>query len=109
MPAFVRYIGIDYSGAKTPTASLKGLRVYLAEGYAAPQEVLPPPSRRKYWTRRGIAEWLVEWLPEDAPTLVGIDHGFSFSLCYVEVHGLAPDWPADVHIRVARGSGMEGR
>lgn len=92
--AFHRYIGLDYSGAQTPTASLKGLRVYLAEGNAAPVEVLPPPSPRKYWTRRGIAEWLVERLSEDAPTLVGIDHGFSFPLCYFEVHGLAPDWPA---------------
>jgi hypothetical protein len=35
------------------------LRVYLAEGEAPPAEVLPPPSPRKYWTRRGIAEWLV--------------------------------------------------
>jgi hypothetical protein len=33
---FIRHIGIDYSGAQTPTASLKGLRVYLAEGYAPP-------------------------------------------------------------------------
>ncbi len=48
MPSFTRYIGIDYSGAQTPTASLKGLRVYLAEGDAAPVEVLPPPSPRKY-------------------------------------------------------------
>ena len=32
MPAFARTIGIDYSGAQTPIASLKGLRVYLAEG-----------------------------------------------------------------------------
>ena len=78
---------------ETPTASLKGLRVYLAEGDAPPVEVLPPPSPRKYWTRRGIAEWLVERLAEDAPTLVGIDHGFSFPLRYFEVHGLKPDWP----------------
>ena len=28
---FERYIGIDYSGAKTPTASLTGLRVYCGE------------------------------------------------------------------------------
>ena len=28
------------------------------------------------------------------PTLVGIDHGFSFPLRYFEVHGLLPDWPA---------------
>jgi hypothetical protein len=35
----------------------------------------------------------VEWLAEDAPTLVGIDHGFSFPLRYFEAHGLPPDWP----------------
>ena len=93
MTAFARYIGIDYSGAQTPTSSLKGLRVYLAEDAAPATEVLPPPSPRKYWTRRGIAEWLVERLAEDIPTLVGIDHGFSFPLRYFEVHHLLPDWP----------------
>jgi hypothetical protein len=93
MPSFSRYIGIDYSGAETPNASLKGLRVYLAEGDIQPVEVPPPPSPRKYWTRRGIAEWLTERLAEDIPTLVGIDHGFSFPLRYFEVHRLKPDWP----------------
>jgi len=90
---FPRYIGIDYSGAKTPTASLKGLRVYLASSDAPPTEVPPPPSSRKYWTRKGIAHWLVERLSEDVPTLVGIDHGFSFPLRYFKTHGLVPDWP----------------
>jgi hypothetical protein len=94
MPAFARTIGIDYSGAETPTASLKGLRVYQAEGDGMPVEALPPPSPRKYWTRKGIAEWLVERLGEDVPTLVGIDHGFSFPLRYFEAHGLLPDWQA---------------
>jgi hypothetical protein len=94
MTAFARYIGIDYSGAQTPSASLKGLRVYLAEAGAPPIEVMPPPSPRKYWTRRGIAEWLVERLAEPPPTLVGIDHGFSFPLRYFEVHRLKPDCPA---------------
>jgi hypothetical protein len=92
MRAFRRTIGIDYSGAETPASSLKGLRVYLAEGESAPREVLPPPSPRKYWTRRGIAEWLVERLAQDVPTIVGIDHGFSFPLRYFEAHGLPPDW-----------------
>ncbi|MEI7610176.1 MAG: hypothetical protein WCJ64_22585, partial [Rhodospirillaceae bacterium] len=59
-----------------------------------PVEVLPPPSPKKYWTRRGIAEWLVACLSEPIPTLVGIDHGFSFPLRYFEVHHLEPDWPA---------------
>jgi len=94
MLLFNRYVGIDYSGAGTPTASLKGLRVYLAEGDAQPTEVPPPPSPRKYWTRREVAEWLVAQLVQDTPTLVGIDHGFSFPLRYFEVHHLPPDWPA---------------
>jgi hypothetical protein len=64
----------------------------MAEGAEPPAEVLPPVSPRKYWTRRGIAEWLVERLAEDAPTLVGIDHGFSFPLRYFETHHLKPDW-----------------
>lgn len=89
---FSRYIGIDYSGAQTPGDSLPGLRVYLAER-DEPVEV-PPRSRRKYWSRREIAHWLVERLAEDTPTLVGIDHGFSFPLRYFEMHELQPDWPA---------------
>jgi hypothetical protein len=91
---FCRYIGIDYSGAQTPSASLMGLRIYLSEADKPPFEVLPPQSPRKYWTRSGIAQWLVERLAEDAPTLVGIDHGFSFPLRYFETHGLKPDWPS---------------
>ena len=94
MSAFERYIGIDYSGAQTPTSSLKGLRVFMADRASPPREVLPLPSPRKYWTRRGIAEWLVERLTENQTTLVGIDHGFSFPLRYFETHGLSIDWPA---------------
>ena len=52
-PAFARYIGIDYSDAETPKSSLKCLRVYAADRLTAPQEVDPPPSPRKDWTRRG--------------------------------------------------------
>jgi hypothetical protein len=51
MPHFARYIGIDYSGAETPNASLKGLRIYLTKSDDPPFEVQPPPSPRKYWTR----------------------------------------------------------
>ena len=87
------YIGIDYSGAKTPTSSLKGLRVYQADRDTLPIEIQPPPSPRKYWTRRGIAEWLVEHLRQDRRIVVGIDHGFSFPVRYFDDHGLPHDWP----------------
>jgi hypothetical protein len=87
MPAFSRIIGIDYSGAGTLTSKLKGVRVYLAEGDALPIEVQPPPSAKKHWTRRRLAEWLVDRLTENVPTLVGNDHGFSFPLRHFEFHG----------------------
>jgi hypothetical protein len=94
MSQFQRYIGIDYSGATTPTTSLKGLRVYSATPTQPPREVCPPPGRRKYWTRRGIAEWLSTALHEGPPALVGIDHAFSFPLRYFEVHSIPHAWPA---------------
>jgi hypothetical protein len=94
MPQFARYLGIDYSGAQTPTNSLPGLRVFAATPTQPPAEVAPPPSPRKYWTRRGLAEWLAAELRDGPPTLVGIDHAFSFPLRYFEVHSLPPDWPA---------------
>ena len=93
-PIFDRYIGIDYSGAETPTSSLKGLRVYEADRLAPPSEVGPPLSTRKFWTRRGIAEWLVDELSQDRPTLVGIDHGFSFPIQYFNLHRLPLNWTA---------------
>ena len=93
MPQFARYLGIDYSGAETPTSSLKGLRVYAATATESPTEIPPPPSSRKYWTRRGLAEWLARELRDGPPALVGIDHAFSFPLRYFETHRLPPDWP----------------
>ncbi len=69
--SFNRYIGIDYSGAETPNSSLKGLRVYEASRESVPVEVEPPSGPRKYWTRRGLAEWLMEQLYGDVPAIVG--------------------------------------
>ncbi len=90
--AFNRYVGIDYSGAETPIASLKGLRVYMADRVTPPVEVKPPAGSKKHWTRRGIAEWLVKVLSEDTPTLVGIVHGFSFPLRYFTENQVPLDW-----------------
>jgi hypothetical protein len=93
-PLFTHHIGIDYSGAQTPDSSLPGLRVYMAERHGVPVEVRPAHGPKKHWTRRGIAEWLVARLAESEPTIVGIDHGFSFPIKYFERHGLSRDWPA---------------
>jgi hypothetical protein len=64
----------------------------MADGSSEPIQVQPPPSPRRYWTRRGLAEWLREELDRDIPTLVGIDHAFSFPLAYFEKYRLSSDW-----------------
>jgi hypothetical protein len=92
LPQFERYIGIDYSGAETPESSCKGIRVYAATGSGTPEQIQPPPSPRRYWTRRGLAAWLREELDRDIPTIIGIDHAFSFPLAYFEKYRLSSDW-----------------
>lgn len=93
-PAFARYIGIDYSGAGTPQTGLTGLRVYRAGFAAQPEEIPPNAGASKYWNRAGLAHWLAERLAEPVPTLVGIDHGFSFPEAYFEAHELPANWPS---------------
>ena len=93
MHTFRRYIGIDYSGAEAADSSCRGLRVFMAERSGEPIQVQPPSSPRRYWTRRGLAEWLCKELSADTPTIVGIDHGFSFPLAYFEKYRLSSDWP----------------
>lgn len=91
-PRFRRYVGIDYSGAQVPRSSLSGLRIYMAGRETEPSEVGPPPSPRRYWTRREIAEWLAALLSGNDQVLVGIDHGFSFPLAYFQKHALRLNW-----------------
>ena len=43
-PILQRYVGIDYSGAETPTSSLKGLRVYTADREKQPVEIALGPK-----------------------------------------------------------------
>ena len=63
MQALDRYIGIDYSGAETPKASLKGLRVYMA----VHNEALRRYSRRRaradtgHETRLPTGWWYAFW------------------------------------------------
>lgn len=89
-PAFERYVGIDYSGARSAADRLPGLRVYRADADAEPVEIRPAAG--KYFSRRGVHDWLRDVLAEPIPTLVGIDHSFSFPVAYFAQHGLALDW-----------------
>jgi hypothetical protein len=88
---FDRYIGIDYSGAQTPTSRLDGLRVYVATPTTLPGEQRSVGQTN--WTRRELAEWLVKVLSDGPPSIIGIDHAFSFPIAYFDRHHLQRDWP----------------
>ena len=91
---FQRYIGIDYSGADERPRRLRELAVCCAVGNKGPEVVpfdVPGPSN---WKRAEIAQWLVDRLRErHIPTLVGIDHAFSFPIDYFDHYNLRErDW-----------------
>lgn len=90
---FRRTIGIDYSGANTPVDSLNELAVCCADGDNPPQ-IVARPDHAANWSRREIAQWLVGQLREGSkPTLVGIDHAFSFPIQYFRRYDLPMrDW-----------------
>ena len=90
---FDRYIGIDYSGANTPTTRLTGLRVYMANSKDQPTVVDSPYPRATRWTRKEVAEWLVEILREEPLSIIGIDHGFSFPHIYFTTFKVSTNWP----------------
>ncbi len=101
---FSRYIGIDYSGAQTPTSRLRGLQVYVAAG-GQPQRIAPPAPQATNWTRQEVAEWLIGEIRSGQRLIAGIDHGFSLPRSYFQRYGLkewvhfledfAHHWPTD--------------
>jgi hypothetical protein len=93
MRMFQRVIAIAYSGAEVADSSLKSQCVFVAEGDAGPVELRTLNPMRRYWSRREIAEWLIDRIHDGIPTLIGIDHAFSFPLRYFQRYRLAPNWP----------------
>ena len=104
---FKRHIGIDYSGAGLPTTRLRGLQIYKSRDGEEPKRIKPPsvPANVENWTRYELAGYLQKTLEEASPVVIGIDHGFSFPLAYMERHqiktwdGFLDDfvqhWPTD--------------
>jgi hypothetical protein len=84
MNLFKSYVGIDYSGAKTPVSRNKGLRIFKATTDTDPVRVKSPAGKKVNWTRKEISHWCLEQLKGDDPIIIGIDHGFSFPMSYME-------------------------
>ena len=97
MTGFELFIGIDYSGAETPTSRLPGLQVYAARPGALVPERWASATRsnnrqRVNWTRREVAERLRDEVRSGCRLLAGIDHGFSFPISYFARYRLK-SWP----------------
>lgn len=89
---FDGFIGIDYSGAGSPTNRIRGLKMYAARPEREPHQVRPAPPARN-WSRHDLAHWLLAELGRGKRLLIGIDHAFSFPISYFERYGLG-SWPA---------------
>jgi hypothetical protein len=93
---FAKYVGIDYSGAKSPDSGLTGLRIHTAT-QEQDREERPSEDPRRHWTRLGAADFLFGLLSAGGePILIGIDHGFSFPIQYFDTFhpGQSADWSA---------------
>ena len=88
MTRFARHIGIDYSGAQTPTSRLKALQVYQAACDAEPVKVNTASEGARNWSRLEIAQYCLNLLQSGDPVIIGIDHGFSFPLGYMQRYGI---------------------
>lgn len=81
---FSSYIGIDYSGARTAVSRLPGLKISRATRKDNPTKVLSPAGENWNWTRKEVAHWCLEQLMIGGSVIIGIDHGFSFPMSYMQ-------------------------
>ena len=89
---FDRYIGIDYSGRQAPVSRLSALQVFTATPASNPLPVPVPSAGARNWCRKDLAAWFIRELMGDDRCIMGIDHGFSFPLSYMQRNGLR-SWP----------------
>lgn len=97
---FMKYIGIDWSGASGPY--LKRLQVAVCEpGKSVPQLALP--SKGKYWRRDDLVDWIIKEARQSR-ILVGVDFGFAYPCldksAYFPGHPESPKLASDLWQKV---------
>ena len=84
---FDRYIAIDYSGRGRPAERTSSLAVCSIDVGGA--HGFPCANDGVNWNREDLAQWLLQQFQNNhGPTLVGIDHAFSFPIEYFRRFGL---------------------
>ena len=89
---FDRYIGIEYSGKEAPVSRLQALQVFNATPASNPVRVPVSSTGARNWCRKDLAAWCTRELMGDSRCIIGIDHGFSFPLSYMQWHKIK-SWP----------------
>jgi hypothetical protein len=89
VPDFRHYIGVRYSGRKDPGDAIREIQVFAAVDDHEPYRELNPGHKEDgRWSRRDLAEWLLEKITGSEPAIVGLDHAFSFPQSYMDRNGL---------------------
>lgn len=74
---FDRFIGIDWSGAKSPVHTKSIAIAETLRGNNAPK--LINPASHKYWSRSEVASYILNLLKKDERILIGIDANFGYA------------------------------
>ena len=96
MSKFQRYIGIDYSGAKTPEWRIKDLQIFEATCEHGPEKVTTSTEGAKNWNRQEVTAHCLKALEGVGQVIIGIDHGFAFPLSYIRRYRLT-SWDDFLH------------
>jgi hypothetical protein len=89
VPDFHQYIGVRYSGRKDPGDPIREIKVFAAvEDHEPYRELNPGHEASSRWSRRDLAEWLLEKITGGEPVIVGLDHAFSFPQSYMDRNSL---------------------
>lgn len=88
---FERFIGIDYSGAKTSASRLSAIQGYVCDRGPEPILVSSPVSTAggtRNWCRQEVAEFVIAEARSGRPLIAGIAHGGSFPLSCFRKYGI---------------------
>lgn len=82
--SFSQYIGIDYSGAGRDDQGQANIQCCCLNRMVDGCENARPPASRN-WSRQAVSEWITDRLATaEGPVIIGLDHGFSFPLSYLQ-------------------------
>ena len=85
-PRFARFVAIDWSGARLPSAQRRAIVRCVVERRAGDRQVIVLEGGRD---RQEIVAWLADVAKDGVPTLVGLDFPFAYAAPFLDHLGAA--------------------